>query len=530
MLVTEHRSHADLLSGVFGSRYEFDEGQHHIAVRTRDARRVLGVLRQDLGYTLLSSVALVTTRGHEHLQGDESTHWDLTLNLLNLEEHQRCQVHVLLGAGEELPDLEGLYPGLAKSLQRARAEAEGPAPVPLVLPRVRRNPNLSEAPYPEELNQWYLFDLAHPLTRHQWELAVEAFDGKVQNTIFQSGYWRRGLSAKAPQLHLRSLAPLLDVVMPAAAPFVNVTWAKGLEDFFRWEIPERAQALRMVFIELSRLGAHLELLARMAEELQITEAAQLCREGGERIKQAFEFYSGARVTTNLATFGGMPHDLPPGWVQEAFSLLRSVESVLVQYLRLLTQNPLARRRLQVAGISGQTALGLGLTGPVLRAAGVNFDLRKAEPFYFYRDVDFEVPVGLRGEAHDRLLILLEESHQSLRILWQLLDHLPLGAVALDDDFLVRLNSFSLAEADWRERVQSARRPWCSQYTALESPYGEFGFHVVFSAAGPSPWALKIKTPAEALRMGLQEILRGCPVRDLALALSSLDLSPGALDL
>lgn len=527
---TENSPHILLLREVFGTRYQFDRGEHHIVLRPRDVARFLGVLKSDLGFNFLSDLSLVSTSGHPNYSGSEEILWDVTLDLFNLENYQRIHAHIFLGQGERLPDLEELYPGVKWRFDRSLRARNQESQPPLDLPQVRSNPNLSEAPYPDELHQWYLFDLTHPLTRHQWELAVEVYEGRILRTVFQTGYWSRNLEAKARELNARSFAPVLDVLLPSAAPLTSIAWAKTLEDYFFWQIPERAQALRMVFIELSRINSHLEVMVRIAEELAIPEAFQLGTECRERFKLVFDFYAGARVTTYLAVCGGLPHEPPAGWFQETFSLLRLVDTVLLQYRRLILQHPFARRRLQMAGISAQDALATGISGPVLRASGVNVDLRKSCPFYFYRDVEFDVPVGVRGEAYDRLLVLLEEAHQSSRILWQLLDNLPLGEVLMHDHLSVSFNQSSMGPAEWRGLISVSQRPWCSHSTALEGPQGEFGFSIVLHPEQMRLWSLKIKTPAAALALGLGQILSDCPIKDLGVALASLDLSPGALDL
>lgn len=526
------RERKDFYKGSFGSAYKYDHDHHHIHITCRDFARTMGILRYDMGFSLMNDIAVISTVGHPHYEKHHShLRWDVTYHLFHLEAHQRLQVHLLLGDGESVPSVLEWFSGAAR-LETEALQLLGSMPLdtqPLGLPHFKTNPNLSEAPYPEELNQWYLFDVNHPLTRHQFALAIEAHEGKIQNSWLQSGYWKRGWEERAQNCTPLKFQPLLDGLIPNAAPLVNVAWAKTLEDYFLWRIPERAQAVRMIFMELGRISHHMTIMANVAEDLGVDEAVLLCREIRERLRTLFEFYAGSRVATHLSHFGGLALDLPAGWVQEATSLLKGIDGALVFYRRMVTHHPLARRRLKMAGITAQVALEAGLTGPALRATGVNFDLRKSRPFYFYQDIDFDVPVGIHGHAHDRTLILIEECHQSLRILWQVLDNLPLGSVMIDLPGLAELNAGVAHLPQWSEWYQKADRAWSAQYTAIEGPGGELGFHVVLHPHDLKMWSLKIKTNATLLAQALPYFLKNCPVSDLSLSLSSLHLEASTLD-
>lgn len=526
------RERKEFYTGAFGAAYRFDHDHHHVHLQARDLARAMEILRQDMGFLLLNDIAVVPTRGHqlyETLYPD--THWDVTYHLFHLEAHQRLQVHLLLAVGETLPSVGPWFPGSARFEQEARVRLglEAQADKNLALPHAATNPNLSEAPYPAELHQWYLFGLNHKLTRHQWELAVEADHGRVKNSWLQTGHWRRQWEEQALGLELTHMQSMLDGLVPVGASLTNIAWVKTVEDYFLWRIPERAQAVRMIFMELGRIAHHLSVLADLAADLQIDEGQGVCREIRERCRALFHFYSGQRVATRVGAFGGLPTDLPPGWVQEAMSFMRGLDGALTLYRRMVAQHPMALRRLKHAGISAQDALEAGLTGPSLRAAGVNFDLRKSRPFYFYQDIDFDVPVGVRGDAHDRMLILLEECRQSLRILWQVIDNLPLGAFMIDLPGIEDFNGGTLAPDVWPEWWRGADRAWSAQYTAVEGVNGELGFHLVLRPEDTRIWSLKIKTNAVLLAQAAPQFLRECPVADLAPALTTLDIQASSVD-
>lgn len=528
----QFRELKEFYSGAFGESYRFDHDHHHVEVRARDLARVMSILKNDMGFLLLSEIVPLDISAHGlYQQRYLDLKWDVTYHLFHLEAHQRFQVHLLLSTGETLPTITKWYSSAARLEREARARMGGASESqqPLQIPNYRTNPNLSEAPYPEELNQWYLFDLTHPMTRQQWALAVEATDGKILNTWFQGGYWGQNLEKRAPNFSCLNMQPLLDGLFPTATALTNVAWAKTLEDYFLWQIPERAQAVRMIFMELARLSHHLTVLAQIAESLQVDEGHQVCLEARENIRSLLQFYSGARVATKLGYFGGLSHDLPHGWIQEMTQFLKHLDGVIMLYSRMVTQHPLARRRLKHAKISAPEALEAGLTGPVLRASGVNFDLRKSRPFYFYKDIDFQVPVGVRGDSFDRALIYLEECRESQRILWQVLDNLPLGAIKMDQPGIDDFNQGKLDPSLWQEWVRKADRAWSAQYTAVEAAHGELGFHIVLSEETQKLSSLKIKTNAPLLAQALPTFLKGCPVSDLSVALASLNLDAAALD-
>lgn len=522
----------EFYSGVFGPSYHFDHDHHHVEVTPARVVHVMGVLKNDLGFLLLNDIAVTKTQGHpSYAKRDPQIHWDVTYHLFQLESHQRLQVHVLLKDGEVLPSVTAWYPSAVRAQLEAQQTMQGTprtvAPLELTIPA--SNPNMSEPPYPGELHQWYLFDLLHPAMRGQGELVVETDEGKILSARFQTGHWRRGWEEKARQLSVLQMLPLLDGLHPEASTITNVAWVKTVEDFFLWRVPERAQAVRMLFMELGRCHHHLGVLSRVAVDLEQAEGHRLCRDVSERIRALMDLYSGARISTCAVAFGGIPHDVPPGWVQECASVLEALAQVVRLYQKLVLRNPLCQRRLRVAGLSSQQVLSMGLTGPTLRASGVNFDLRKSRPFYFYADIDFDVPVGMFGDAHDRGLILCEEIYQSARIAVQVLDNLPLGAFQADLPGINELNHGTLAIETWAEWWKDADRVWGSQWTAVEGADGELGFHLVLNPHDLRIWGLKIKSNAGMLAQALPQFLQSCPIASLAPAMTSLSITASAVD-
>ena len=525
-------SRKDFYIGAFAEAYSFDHDHHHVRVDARNLNRFMEILRFDMGFILLSDI--VVTRADQHPTYQErfgDVEWDVTYHLFHLDAHQRLQVHMLLRAKESVPSIAHWFPSaLPLELEVIRRIQQQPSTTQkLVLPKPRSNPNLSEPPYPEELSQWYLFDINHALTKGQWELAVESRQGRVLQSQLSSGHWKKRIEERVCQKPFFSTSAILDQLSADKSLMVNVTWTKTVEDYFHIKIPEKAMALRMIFIELSRIHHHLGVLKNIAHDLELPDPAQVCLEFRDHIKFLVSFYSARRLSLGPAFFGGLSHDVPPGWIQEVISFVRSLEKGLGLFHKMVALHPLARQRLKAGAISAQDALQAGITGPSLRAAGVNFDLRKSRPFYFYQDMYFDVPVGLNGDSHDRMLIFFEECHQSTKILNQLLENLPIGEFQSQESLVGLLNKPDISLADWRSAVLDAQRVWSSQYTAIEGANGELGFHLVLHPDSTQVYGFKIKSNALLLAHSLNLFLNQCPLVDLSPTLASMDINSSFLD-
>jgi NADH:ubiquinone oxidoreductase subunit D len=520
-----------LYAAVFGPDYRFDHDHHHVSTRPAGLLRIMEVVKNDLGFLLLNAVAATPAADHPAYAGS-GAEWDVTYHLFQLESHQRLQVHLLYRHGDVIPSVRDLYPPAARAEAEALARVRGVAPAvaaPLEMPVPPGNVNLSEPPLPHELHQWFLFDLLHPMMRGEAELALETDEGRVLRAWYHTGHWRRGWESRAHAWTPLQAATLLEGLHPQAVPLTAVAWSKTVEDYFRWRVPERAQAIRMVFMELGRAHHHVGVLARLAADLGQPEAVQACREVVERLRHLFRLYSGARMVCGPGGFGGLTHDLPPGWTQECASTVQALQALAKLYLKLVLRNPLHQRRLGGAAISAHQALQAGLTGPALRATGVNFDLRKSRPFYFYTDIDFEVPVGVRGATHDRALVLCEEIVQAARIAAQVMDNLPLGAVQADAAGLDEFNRGVLPPAVWEQWCREADRAFGGQWTAVEGPDGELGFHAVLHPSRAELWSLHVKTGGSWTAQAVPVVLTGCPLPEVATALTSLALTASAVD-
>lgn len=512
-----------VLSHMGGSRYTESWGLHNLTVRPIDLLDWIKFLKEDMGYLTLVDVA-----GNDCGPGIE-----IVYHLLNMGTHQRLNLHLMVQEGEIIPSITDFYPH-ADWPEREQAEmlnlrfdkSQEPLLLPdhgpnhrLEFPRLRFNPNKSEAPYPEESYQWKRFDLAAPdtLGNFEWMLCFDPV--RVVKSIVEVGFHHQGLEKLFRTKDIFQIIHLADKVNLSAAPHYSTAWCRMIEDMFRIKIPERAQALRIVFLELGRIADHLTVLHSICYHGEFHEH-RLILDLREKVYELFEKYSGYRHGLGTVKIGGMTEELPPGWIveyQDAFDKitkkLHLVHNSLVsrsRFRKLLSGNP----------VNAQSVMQAGVSGPAMRAAGLNFDLRKSRPFYFYQDIDFDIPVGINGTAFDRYLIRYEEILQSLRIITQVIDNLPLGRI-VDENF--DLDPLALME-----HFRQLDPPINWHYSGLEMPSGEGGFLVQL---GPElrPSRIKMKTPSFTMAQAMSIFVDGLQEEQLKVCMASLGLSRWEID-
>ena len=532
-----------ILSHVAGPRYRDDWGQHHLLVRPSDFLDWIEFLKEDLGYLTLVDVA-----GLDHEQGSRSTRFEIVYHLLNMGTHQRVNIHLIVNEGEVIPSLRKYYQH-ADWQEREQAEMlnlnfEGkhealilprnqknfplrkdtdvkawPSHTADPLPELRFNPNKSETPYPEESYKWKSFDLLSPMSQGDFEWQVCFDPTKVVDSRVNIGHHHQGLEILFQKKDVQQILQLADKINLNSAPTYSLTWAKTIEDMFRIKIPERAQAIRIVMLELSRIANHLTVLSEICRLIQQDEFS-LFINAREKVYELFEKFSGHRQGLGAARIGGVREDLPHGWIVE----YQNVAEILTKNLRILHKSLISQTRfrslLEGEPVNAQSVLQWGVSGPAMRAAGLNFDLRKSQPFYFYQDIDFDIPVGIHGTTYDRYLIRYEEIQQSLRIITQVIDNLPLGAVVsenFDKDYL-----------ELEKVLKSEENPKQWHYSPLEAPNGEAGFLLKLGKE-LRPDRIKIKTPSFSIAQALPVFLRGLTEEQLSAGLASLGLSRWEMD-
>lgn len=518
-----------------GGELQLDEhsGQFHLSIRPTELLNWVEFLLEDLNFFILSDIVVV-----DHLHKNSRWRFEINYQFHNMENHQRLHLHVMARADEIIPSLVSYYPhaewkeaeqgemfglrfghssphlllpeeGNLAPMRKDFSGGEWPIQKPKSLPRVRVNPNRSESPYPEESYRWKEFSLLSPETlgNFSWQVCFDpktAVDSRVEIGNYHMGL-EKILEKKSPLQILRSI----DSLNPLCSPTLGILWARLYEEIHGCKIPERAQAIRMVLLELSRISSHLTILSRMTQKLGYTEA-KLFTDCREKIFEVFESLTGHRQGFGTILFGGLNFDTPHGWLIQYQQVSADVSSMLLFLRKFFLSRGDFQQKLGGPSITAETVLRYSLTGPTLRAAGLNFDLRKSKPFYFYDDVDFDIPVGVEGRMFDRFLILLEEIFQSLRIVDQVVDNLPLGEVWWDPapDFEKRFSGFSSL--------------------SLEAPNGELGIsaHIVESS---EIQRIKLLTPSFSTCQGLSALSYGLTEDQLPVLLESLGINRFELD-
>jgi NADH-quinone oxidoreductase subunit C/D len=307
----------------------------------------------------------------------------------------------------------------------------------------------------------------------------------------------------------------------------NIGWCKAIEEMSSIEVPARAKALRMVFAELSRVVDHSLCIGAMAESVGAMTYQWFCHEIRERIATLFEKFCGARSSLSIFRIGGMAYDLPLGWVSECLDTVTILENKIAELEKLLNRSSQWISRTNVCPVSASSAIEWGYTGPALRACGVNYDIRKVSPYYFYNEVDFEVPLGIDGTTYDRYLVRLEEMKQSLKIISQVLDNVPAGfKINPEFDFFSKGEAFKDKKRSLVEKGILVKAG--DFYSFTEAANGELGFYIV-SDGTRNPYRVKVRPPSFPIYQSIKEVAIGSNIVDLSVTLDSFNISSSELD-
>ena len=313
-----------------------------------------------------------------------------------------------------------------------------------------------------------------------------------------------------------------DITYPMSMPFTdrldylcgmtnNWAYALSAEKFIKIEIPERAEYLRVIVGELTRLVNHCLLIGFFINDLGAlgTPLLYALRER-EKILDLFEVLSGARMMVNYIRFGGVRCDLPPGWLEECTRIVDAFPAFLDEYETLLTENEIIIARAQNVGvITREEAVNFSLTGPMLRASGVNYDIRKVDKYGIYDRFDFKIPIGGYGDCYDRFMVRMLEMRESVKILKQAIRDLPEGEIM--------------------GKAPKIFRPAPGEvYGRIEAPKGELGFYLI-SDGTPNPYRFKVRPPSFVNLTALRHMCLGHKVADAVTILGSIDIVLGEVD-
>jgi len=295
-----------------------------------------------------------------------------------------------------------------------------------------------------------------------------------------------------------------------AAVSNGLGYCEAVEKLLNIEAPRRAQYIRVILTELNRLASHMLWLGTHALDIGAITPLFYTFRDREEILKIFEKYCGARLTTHAFRIGGCSYETYEGFEREVEKFLKFVVPKIGEYEELLTTNRIwVERTKDVGKISAKECIALGVTGPVLRASGVKWDLRKAQPYSAYPDFDFEIPVGENGDTYDRYIVRMQEMRQSLRIIEQAVGKIPDGPIMA--------------------KVAKVMKPPVGEiYHSIEAPKGELGYFIV-SDGSTQPYRVRVRPPSFVNLQALDMMVRGALVADVIAVIGTLDIVLGEVD-
>lgn len=378
---------------------------------------------------------------------------------------------------------------------------------------------------------------SHPATHGVLRLLLE-LDGEVITKCDPDvGYLHRGDEKIAENMTYTQFIPYTDRLDYLAPLANNVAYTMAVEKLMGIDdkLPERCQYIRVICCELARISSHLLGVGVFAMDVGAMTIFLHTFTQRETIYNLIESLTGARFTTTYTRIGGVSRDLPDGWVAQCKRFLDEVSHAADEVDELLTRNRIFIDRTKDIGtITREEAIDFGVTGPNLRASGVDFDLRRDHPYLIYDRLKFEVPIGQVGDCYDRYGVRLEELRQSVRLLRQCFEQLPGGPVRIDDGKVVLpskekvLTSMEELIHQFMNVTQGVNVPAGEIYFGAENPKGELGFYIS-SKGGGTPHRMKIRAPSFVNLSILSHLLPGTMVSDVPAILGSLDFVMGECD-
>jgi len=378
----------------------------------------------------------------------------------------------------------------------------------------------------------------HPSTHGVLRVILELQGETVTGMDIVPGYLHRGVEKIGENRRYHQFVPYTDRNDYLAAPSNNLGYVLAVEKLLGVTAPERAQWFRMILAELTRIASHLVWLGTHAMDIGAISMSLYTFRERELILDIFEQWCGARLTTNAMEICGFQRDIPDGLLDNVKAFCKIFPARQQEYDDLLSANPIWIGRTKGVGyLPPDVAISLGVTGPCLRGAGVNYDLRKQQPYLLYDQVDFDVPLGdpAESDCYERYLVRMEEMRQSIRIIEQCLERIPRTGPMMADEPKYAMPPHGAmkytAEAMQRHFVLTIKGfnpPVGEVYQAVESPKGELGYYIV-SQGDPMPYRLRIRAPSFINLASLPVMALGGMVADTVALIGTIDIVLGEVD-
>jgi NADH-quinone oxidoreductase subunit D len=376
---------------------------------------------------------------------------------------------------------------------------------------------------------------SHPAT-HGTTRAVVALEGEtIRDMKLDIGFLHRGFEKSCENVTWTQVFPYTDRLNYVSSILNNVAFALAVEKLCRLDVPDRAKYLRVATGEIHRICDHLTLVAAMGLELGAMTVFLYAVEARDLLWDRLTEICGARLTSNYVRVGGVARDAPEGWTEKTAKTLDRVVELREIIDQLLTRNRIFVDRTRDTGVvSRADALDLGFTGPCLRASGEPYDIRKAAPYLVYDRIDFDIPVGERGDNFDRYLMRMEEMRQSDRIVRQCFQQMEPGDIAVKDFRYVLppkplvYGTIEGVMAHFKLIMEGIKVPAGEAYSYTEAANGELGFYVV-SDGGGRPYKLGLRAPGWPMLAGLPYLLKDALLADLIPTFDSINMIGGEVE-
>jgi len=350
----------------------------------------------------------------------------------------------------------------------------------------------------------------HPSTHGVLRVKLKLDGERVRGTECVIGYLHRGVEKIAEHRTYQQFAPYVDRMDYVAAVSNGLGYCEAVEKLLNVEAPPRARVIRTILTELQRIASHLVWLGTHALDIGALTPLFYCFREREEILKIFEKYCGARLTTHAFRIGGLQYETYDGFEKDVERFCKDFERRIQDYVDLLTGNSIWIGRTRNVGVlSAADCIALGASGPILRASGVKWDLRKAQPYAAYDQYKFEIPIGTNGDTYDRYMVRMEEMRQSRLICLQAIENIPEGPIL--------------------GKVGKVLKPAAGEiYHSIEAPKGILGYYIV-SDGSTQPYRVRVRPPSFVNLQALDKMARGHLVADVVAIIGTLDIVLGEVD-
>lgn len=376
---------------------------------------------------------------------------------------------------------------------------------------------------------------AHPASHWTIRTFVALEGESIISAVSEIGYLHRGFEKSCENHTYNQIIPYTDRLNYCSAILNNIGFAHTVEGMLNVEIPDRAKFIRVIIGELSRVIDHLVCLAANLVDMGALTNYWYLYNPREAVYDLLSKLTGARLTNSYMRVGGVAHDFYDGFEEDLKNCIKEIEKGMGDTLALIEKNRIFHDRTQNIGIlSSEQAINRGFTGPNLRGSGVAYDVRKANPYYYYESFDFDIAIGSVGDIYDRMMVRFEEIRQSIRIIHQAMKRLPKGEICVDDRAISlpkKENVYNNIEGlmnQFKLIYEGVKVPKMEYYQAIEAGNGELGFYIVSDGSG-TPYKVKVRPPCFPAMAALPDMLEGSMVADSVLVLGSLNIIAGELD-